>query len=97
MRDRLLLQVAEAAKHLAATMTTAHAEYWSLPTERLLAMMNADVSATIETLTLNTVLAGAVNQSLDALNLDQYAHRAPTTMGRSDIIFDGTEFAQTTP
>jgi hypothetical protein len=43
------------------------------------------------------VLAGAVNSSLDALNLPPFPHRAPTEQGRSDIEFDGAVFVHVTP
>lgn len=91
-RDDLILRAAEATHHLASTLLAAHEEYWSLPTERLLAVLNDDVAATLETFALNTSIAQAINASLDSINLPQFPKRAPTTTGRADIVFNGTEF-----
>jgi hypothetical protein len=62
-----------------------------LPTDRLLAVLNADVLASAATLSANSELGSAVNDSLDALGSDRFPTRAPLT-GRSDIQFDGTSF-----
>ena len=91
-KDALILQAAEATNYLASVLTTTNEKYWSLPDDRLLAVLNADVQATLATFAANSALATAVNASLDALNLPQFAHRAPVASGRSDVLFDGTVF-----
>lgn len=96
-RDRLILQAAEATHHLASVLAATNDRYWSLPTERLLAVLNADIPATIATFQANTALALTVNASLDALNLPQFTRRAPTEPGRTDIVFDGTAFVHVMP
>jgi hypothetical protein len=97
VKDALILQAAEATHHLASVLATTNEQFWSFPTDRLLAVLNADIPATLVTFATNTALAGAVNASLDALNLPQFSRRAPTEQGRSDIEFDGAVFVHVTP
>jgi hypothetical protein len=95
-KESLVLQVGEATHHLAVTLAAASDRFWSLPTDRLLAVLNADVSSSAATLTANADLAEVVNASLDALGTTQFPTRAPLT-GRSDITFDGTAFVLIAP
>ncbi|MCU0797563.1 MAG: hypothetical protein MUF31_16710 [Akkermansiaceae bacterium] len=67
-----ILAGAEALNHTASVLTSRHARFWSVPTARLLAALNADVSRTLSIFAANTATATAL----------------PTTMGRSDIAFD---------
>ena len=93
-KEQLVLQAGEATHHLASTLATTNQQFWSLPTDRLLAVLNADIPATLATFAANTALGVQVNASLDALAVPRFATRAPVTAGRSDIIFDGTSFIQ---
>jgi len=95
-KDALILQVAEATHHLASVLATTNAQFWSYPTDRLLAVLNADVPATLATFQANFALAIVINSSLDALNLPQFPHRAPTEQGRFDIEFVGEVFIHIT-
>jgi hypothetical protein len=97
VKDALIVQVAEATHHLASVLATTNEQFWSFPTDRLLAVLNADVPATLATFQANSALAATVNSSLDALNLPQFSRRAPTEQGRSDIEFDGAVFVYVTP
>ena len=97
IKDQLVLQAIEATHHLASVLATTNERFWSFPTDRLLAVLNADVTATLATFQANSTLAAAVNASLDALNLPQFSRRAPTTTGRSDIAFDGAAFVLIPP
>ena len=96
-KDAFILQAAEATHHLASVLATTNEQFWSFPTDRLLAVLNADVPATFATFAANAGLASAVNASLDALSLPQFSRRAPTEQGRSDIEFDGAVFVHVTP
>lgn len=95
-KDQLVLAVGEATHHLAVTLAAASERFWALPTERLLAALNADVTTSVATLTANADLGAAVNASLDALGTDRFPTRAPLT-GRSDITFDGAAFVLVPP
>jgi hypothetical protein len=96
-KDALILQVAEATHNLASVLAATNQQFWSFPTDRLLAVLNADVPATLATVQANIALAGAVNTSLDALSLPQFSRRAPTEQGRDDISFNGIEFTYVAP
>ena len=96
-KEALVLQAGEATHHLAAVLASTNARFWQLPTDRLLAVLNADVAATLATFAANTALGTAVNASLDALAVPQFAHRAPVEPGRTDIIFDGSAFVYVAP
>jgi hypothetical protein len=96
-KEQLVLQAGEATHHLASTLATTNAQFWSLPTDRLLAVLNADIPATLATFAATTALGLQVNASLDALAVPQFASRAPVTAGRSDIVFDGTAFIYIAP
>lgn len=95
-KDQLVMQVGEATHHLAVMLTAASEKFWSLPTDRLLAVLNADVLASAATLTANTDLGAAVNTSLDALGCERFPTRAPLS-GRADITFDGEAFIWVAP
>jgi hypothetical protein len=96
-KEALVLQAGEATHHLASTLATTNAQFWSLPTDRLLAVLNADIPATLATFAANTALGLQVNASLDALAVPRFASRAPVAAGRSDIVFDGTAFVLVIP
>lgn len=97
IKEALVLQAGEATHHLASTLATTNTQFWSLPTDRLLAVLNADVPTTLATFALNSSLGAEINASLDALNVGTFSARAPVTAGRSDIVFDGTAFVYVTP
>ena len=97
LKDALVLQAGEATHHLASTLATTNAQFWSLPTDRLLAVLNADIPATLATFAANTALGMQVNASLDALDVPMFSARAPLEMGRTDIAFDGVAFVQVAP
>lgn len=96
-KDALILLAAEATHNLASVLAATNEQFWSFPTDRLVAVLNADVDATLATFEANSVLAAAVNASLDALSLPQFPRRAPTEQGRSDISFNGIEFQYIAP
>ena len=87
-KNLLILQVAEATHHLAVMLKQTNDQFWSLSTDRLLAVLNADVQSTLDTFAANTSIGQSVNDSLDAVGLPQYSTRAPLLMGRQDIKLD---------
>lgn len=96
-KEQLVLQAGEATHHLASVLASTNARFWQLPTDRLLAVLNADIPATLATFTANTALGKMVNASLDALAVPRFAARAPVEMGRTDIVFDGAAFVYVAP
>jgi hypothetical protein len=91
-KDASVIRCAEAAHHLAFVLHNENEQFWLLPTERLLAVLNYDVSSTNATFAANTALGTAINSILDQLDLPQFPVRAPVTAGRTDIVFNGTAF-----
>ena len=96
-KEQLVLQAGEATHHLASVLASTNAMFWQLPTDRLLAVLNADVAATLATFQANTALGMTVNASLDALAVARFSARAPLEMGRADIVFDGAAFVYVAP
>ena len=96
-KDALVIRAAEATHHLASVLKGANEAFWSLPTDRLLAVLNANIPDTLAAFTANTILGTACNQHLDAVALPQLSTRAPLTAGRSDIVFDGQSFVYVPP
>ena len=96
-KDESVLRAAEAANHLAAVLKNENERFWSLPTDRLLAVLNHDVPTTLATFEVNTATGNALNATLDQLALPQFPNRAPVTAGRADIVFNGTAFEYVAP
>lgn len=96
-RDQLILQAAEATHNLASVLAATSERFYSLPTERLLAVLNDDVAKSIATAQASRALAIAVNAPLDAIKRKEFPRRAPTESPRPDIVFDGTAFVQVLP
>lgn len=96
-KEQLVLHAGEATHHLASVLASTNARFWQLPTDRLLAILNADLPSTLATFEANTALGLQVNASLDALAVPRFSTRAPVTAGRSDIVFDGTAFVYVAP
>jgi hypothetical protein len=96
-KDESIIRCAEAAHHFAAVLKNENNRFWSLPTERLLAVMNYDPSVTLATFAANRAIGTLLNETLDQLSLAQFPQRAPITAGRTDIEFNGTEFVYVAP
>ena len=94
-KDQLVLRAATATHQLATTVARANAILWALPTDRLLAVLNADVPSMLKIFETNTALGLAINDSLDAVGLAHLNVRIPVEPGRSDITFNGEIFVHT--
>lgn len=86
--DESIIRSADALNHAAAVLKNEHARFWSLPTERLLAVLNADVERTLAIFAANTATGQALNAQLDGLGLPQYPARVPDGIGAEGIAFD---------
>ena len=96
-KDAGVLRAATALHHAATVLAGENARFWSVPTDRLLAVLNADLALTIATFQANTQAGTAINALLDAVASPELPRRAPTEPGRSDIVFDGTAFVYVAP
>jgi len=92
-----ILAGAEALNHTASILRDRHARFWAVPTDRLIAVLNADVPRTLAIFQANTATATALNAQLDALDLPQFPLRAPTTIGRDDVAFEDGAFVVIAP
>ncbi len=96
-KDAGILRAATALHHAATVLVAENKRFWSVPTERLLDVLNADVPLTLETFGANTQAGAAINALLDAVDSPSLTTRAPVETGRSDITFNGTAFVYTAP
>ena len=83
-----ILRVAEALNHTAAILTREHKAIWSLPDDRLLALLNANVQRTLAIAAAKDKAAVEINSLLNQLNLSRYTNRAPVGFGREDVKYD---------
>ena len=86
--DAGILRSAEALNHAAAVLTREHNAIWSLPDDRLIALLNADVKRTIAIAAAKDKAALEINSLLNKLNIARYTNRAPVGLGREDVKFD---------
>jgi len=88
-----VIRSAVALHHAAAVIAAENRLYWSLPDDRLLAVLNDDVAVTLARFAANLEAATAINSLLDQVGDPSLTVRAPTAPGRSDIGFaDGAFF-----
>lgn len=80
--DKMILDTAEALNNLAATMARCNSDFWSLPDDRLAAVLNADVARTNAVFSANSSLGEVVNFLLGNLAIPQFSARAPLVPGR---------------
>lgn len=92
-----ILESAEALNHAAGVLANGHARLWSLPVDRLLDVLNADVSRTLEVFAANTATGTAINAQLAALGLERFSNRVPVVPGREDIAFEEDQFVYVEP
>jgi len=96
-KDAGVLRAATALHHAATVLKGENDRFWAIPTDRLLAVLNADLALTSATFAANTQAGSAINALLDAVASPDLSRRAPLEMGRTDIIFDGTAFVYVAP
>jgi len=91
--DESILRSGETLNHAAAVLKREHTLIWSLPDDRLLAVLNANVERTVAISAAKDKIATEINAMLDELGLERFSNRAPVGLGRDDIALDGGTFA----
>ena len=92
-KDASILRAATALHYAASVLSAENVRFWSLPDDRLLAVLNDSVPRTLAMFAANTAAGESINALLDQIGDDSMTHRAPTAPGRSDIGFaDGAFF-----
>jgi uncharacterized membrane protein len=96
-KDAGVLRAATALHHAATVLRCENDRFWAIPTDRLLAVLNADLALTLATFGANTQAGTAINALLDAIASPELPRRAPVEPGRTDITFDGKQFVYVAP
>ena len=96
-REALVLQVAEAVNHLAATLVSVNKQFYSVDSEILVDDLNANLTSSLELMSANAALGTVINDHLDTLALDKYSKRVPLIISDPTISFDGSQFVYTEP
>lgn len=86
--DKGIVRVGEALNHAAAVLTREHKATWSLPDDRLLALLNANVQRTLAIAAAKDKAATELNNLLNQLNIAKFTNRAPVGFGREDVSYD---------
>lgn len=95
-KEQTLLSTLSISHSLAGQMNQARGQFWSLPDDQLLAVLNADTQTALDTQPLLDTLAGAINALLDAAVEDRpelaanFPSRAALGYGRADVEYDDT-------
>jgi hypothetical protein len=83
--------------HYAGTVIASeNAQFWSLPQDRLLAVLNDNVERTLAMFAANSAAANAINSLLDQIGNEELSHRAPTAMPEG-YVFENAAFAYVAP
>lgn len=95
-KDYSIRQIAYATCRLAREMNDSNKAFWSFPEDRLLAVLNHDVPASLATIALNDTLLNSLMAAITVLG-DDFLRMAGTAFVREDIVFNGTEFVYVAP
>ena len=79
-KDAGIIRAATALHYAGTVISAENAQFWSLPQDRLLAVLNDNVERTLAMFEANSVAANAINSLLDQLSNEALSHRAPITM-----------------
>lgn len=96
-KDASVIRCAEALHHAASVLAEENLRFWEVPTDRLLAVLNHDIAATLATFAANSAVGLAINAQLDALALPQLPRRAPVEPGRTDIVLQDGQYVHVPP
>lgn len=90
-KNMLVRQSAFSTMRLLKELNDNNSKFWQLPTDRLLAVLNYDVQASLDTIALNTQLIDGLTAILTVLGGDFLRYNGASTT-RDDIVFNETEF-----
>lgn len=92
--NRLIRSSLEATHYAVSIRKEGYRQLWSLPPERVLELLNSDVTRSLAVLQANTAQGLADNTSLDLSPLEGLPNRAPTSMP-TGYTFAGGQFIYT--
>lgn len=91
-KDMSILRSTEALHHAATVINNENEKFWSLPTDRLLDVLNYNIEQTLSIFEANAQAATVINSLLDLVNDPKYTNRAPIVPKRLDIVFENGIF-----
>lgn len=94
LKDSLILRALDAANHAATTLRECFNTFYSLPADRLEAVLNHNISSTLVMFQGNTNFGAAANAALDAAGYGSV--RAPVELP-PNVTFNGTQFVVSNP
>jgi hypothetical protein len=95
-KDAGIIRAATALHYAGTVIASENAQFWSLPQDRLLAVLNDNVERTLAMFAANSAAANAINSLLDQLSNEALSHRAPTAMP-AGYVFENGAFAYVAP
>ena len=95
-KDAGIIRAATALHYAGTVIAAENAQFWALPQERLLAVLNDNVERTLAMFAANSAAGNAINSLLDQLGNEAFSHRAPITMP-ANWSFENGAFAYTEP
>jgi hypothetical protein len=95
-KDAGIIRAATALHYAGTVIAAENAQFWSLPQDRLLAVLNDNVERTLAMFAANSAAANAINSLLDQIGNEALSHRAPTAMPEGYVFANGA-FAYAEP
>jgi hypothetical protein len=95
-KDAGIIRAATALHYAGTVIAAENAQFWALPQERLLAVLNDNVERTLAMFEANSAAGNAINSLLDRIGNEALSHRAPTTMP-AGYVFENGAFAYVAP
>jgi hypothetical protein len=95
-KDAGIIRAATALHYAGTVIAAENLQFWSLPQDRLLAVLNDNVERTLAMFAANSAAANAINSLLDQIGNEELSHRVPIAMpeGYSN---DGKAFSYNPP
>jgi hypothetical protein len=95
-KDAGIIRAATALHYAGTVIAAENAQFWALPQDRLLAVLNDNVERTLAMFAANSAAANAINSLLDQIGNEALSHRAPTAMPEGYVFANGA-FAYVAP
>jgi hypothetical protein len=95
-KDAGIIRAATALHYAGTVIAAENAQFWALPQDRLLAILNDNVERTLAMFAANSAAANAINSLLDQIDNETLSHRVPTAMP-ANWVFENGAFAYAEP
>lgn len=95
-KDAGIIRAATALHYAGTVIAAENAQFWALPQDRLLAVLNDNVERTLAMFEANSAAANAINSLLEQIGNEALIHRVPTTMPEG-YVFENGVFAYVAP